>query len=63
MTEGTRDVAREVLPIPDRRRPGPVTYDAKDPETSYPPIEPLRDDDNHHLISPEERMRVAMTRQ
>ena len=36
------DRAREVLPIPDRRRVGLVTFDAKDPETSYPPIEPLR---------------------
>ena len=36
------DRARDVLPIPDRRRVGLVTFDAKDPETSYPPIEPLR---------------------
>src|SRR6478609_3325042 len=34
--------ARTMLPIPDRRRPGLTTYDAKDPETSYQPIEPLR---------------------
>jgi arylsulfatase len=34
--------ARTMLPIPARRRPGLTTYDAKDPETSYPPIEPLR---------------------
>ncbi|MFF1633836.1 sulfatase-like hydrolase/transferase [Leifsonia sp. NPDC058248] len=33
--------ARTMLPIPDRPRPGLTTYDAKDPETSYPPIEPL----------------------
>ncbi|QMW67815.1 arylsulfatase [Mumia sp. ZJ1417] len=33
--------ARSMLPIPDRRPPGLTTYDAKDPETSYPPIEPL----------------------
>ena len=33
---------REVLPIPDRRYEGLVTYDAKDPATSFPPIEPLR---------------------
>ena len=31
-----------VLPIPDRPYSGPVTYDAKDPDTSFPPIEPLR---------------------
>jgi arylsulfatase len=36
------DRARDVLPIPDQRRVGLVTFDAKDPETSYPPIEPLR---------------------
>ena len=30
-----------MLPIPDRPRPGLTTYDAKDPETTYPPIEPL----------------------
>lgn len=34
--------ARAMLPIPDRRAPGLTTYDAKDPETSYPPIEDLR---------------------
>src|SRR5512133_3794965 len=34
--------ARNVLPIPDRARTGLITYDAKDPETKYPPIEQLR---------------------
>ena len=34
--------ARTMLPIPDRPRPGLTTYDAKDPETSFPPITPLR---------------------
>src|SRR5262245_41363941 len=34
-------VRRDVLPIPDRRHLGPTTYDAKDPDTSFPPIEPL----------------------
>ncbi len=33
---------RTVLPIPDRPYDGPVTLDAKDPETSFAPIEPLR---------------------
>ncbi|MFD6164450.1 arylsulfatase [Oerskovia sp. NPDC060287] len=33
--------ARTMLPVPDRPRPGLTTYDAKDPDTSYPPIEPL----------------------
>jgi arylsulfatase A-like enzyme len=34
--------ARTVLPIPDRPYAGLVTYDAKDPDTAFPPIEPLR---------------------
>ncbi len=33
---------RNFLPIPDRPRSGLVTYDAKDPDTSYPAIEQLR---------------------
>jgi arylsulfatase len=33
--------ARTMLPIPDRPGFGLTTYDAKDPETTYPPIEPL----------------------
>jgi arylsulfatase A-like enzyme len=33
--------ARGMLPIPDRPVPGLTTYDAKDPDTSFPPIEPL----------------------
>jgi arylsulfatase len=33
--------ARSVLPIPDRPAPGLTTYDAKDPATTFPPIEPL----------------------
>jgi arylsulfatase A-like enzyme len=36
------EVQRDVLPIPDRPHEGLVTYDAKDPDTSFPPIEPLR---------------------
>jgi arylsulfatase A-like enzyme len=35
-------VGRETLPIPDRPQVGLVTYDAKDPATSFPPIQPLR---------------------
>src|SRR5881227_2314504 len=34
--------ARTMLPIPDRPVPGLTTYDAKDPGTAFPPIEPLR---------------------
>jgi arylsulfatase A-like enzyme len=33
---------RDVLPVPDRPHEGLITYDAKDPDTSFPPIEPLR---------------------
>ena len=33
---------RDVLPMPDRPHEGLITYDAKDPDTSFPPIEPLR---------------------
>ena len=35
-------VQRNILPIPDRGRTGLITYDARDPETKYPPIEQLR---------------------
>jgi len=34
--------ARTVLPIPDMPSTGLITYDAKDPETSFPPIPQLR---------------------
>ena len=33
---------RSVLPIPDRRPVTLTTYDAKDPDTKFPPITPLR---------------------
>src|SRR3954462_14871312 len=33
--------ARAMLPIPDRVAPGLTTYDAKDPDTAFPVIEPL----------------------
>jgi arylsulfatase A-like enzyme len=36
------DLQRTILPIPDRPRTGLVTYDAKDPDTKYPPITPMR---------------------
>src|SRR6202051_1985026 len=36
------DIQRTVLPIPDQSRTGLVTYDAKDPDTKFPPITPLR---------------------
>jgi len=42
MSSENHEVKRDVLPIPDRPYEGPITYDAKDPDTSFPPIEPLR---------------------
>src|SRR5271169_2499125 len=35
-------IQRTVLPFPDRPRTGLVTYDAKDPDTKFPPITQLR---------------------
>jgi arylsulfatase len=35
-------IQREILPIPDQPHTGLITYDAKDPDTTFPPIEPLR---------------------
>jgi arylsulfatase len=39
---GTAAVRRDILPIPDLQHIGLTTYDAKDPDTSYPPITMLR---------------------
>src|SRR5499433_1250833 len=36
------DLPRTILPIPDRPNTGLVTYDAKDPDTEFPPIRQLR---------------------
>jgi len=33
---------RDILPIPDRPHTGLITYDARDPDTGFPPIKPLR---------------------
>ena len=33
---------RFVLPIPNQSYTGLITYDAKDPDTKFPPIKPLR---------------------
>ncbi len=33
---------RQILPIPDKQYVGVTTYDAKDPDTKFPPIEQLR---------------------
>ena len=40
--DGTNKPSRDVLPIPDITPPGLTTFDAKDPDTKYPPIVPLR---------------------
>jgi arylsulfatase A-like enzyme len=40
--EDSNKIGRQCLPIPDRQHVGVTTYDAKDPDTKYPPIEPLR---------------------
>jgi arylsulfatase len=37
-----QEIQRQILPIPDIPHVGLTTYDAKDPDTKYPPIEPLR---------------------
>jgi arylsulfatase len=37
-----QEIQREILPMPDRPYTGLITYDAKDPDTSFPAIEPLR---------------------
>jgi arylsulfatase A-like enzyme len=42
MTKDRSHRGRESLPIADRAYPGLVTYDAKDPDTSFPAIDPLR---------------------
>src|SRR5476649_460311 len=36
------DLPRTVLPMASKPRTGLITYDAKDPDTKYPPIEQLR---------------------
>jgi arylsulfatase A-like enzyme len=41
MTDAADRHARAVLPIPDRPTGGLTSFDAKDPDTAFPPIEPL----------------------
>ena len=38
----SESIQRSVLPIPDRKPVGLTTYDAKDPDTKFPPITQLR---------------------
>ena len=35
-------IQRSNLPIPDIQHPGLITYDAKDPDTKFPPIRDVR---------------------
>ena len=42
MPNDVDDQLRGTLPIPDKVHPHLTTYDAKDPDTSFPPIRPLR---------------------
>ena len=35
-------IQRGILPIPDRKPVGLTTYDARDPDTTFPPITPVR---------------------
>jgi arylsulfatase A-like enzyme len=41
MSDQSANLSRGVLPIPDRQHIGLTTYDAKDPNSKFPPIEPL----------------------
>ena len=40
---GKEKIKREVLPIPDTPYMGLTTFNAKDPDSSFPKFEPLRD--------------------
>jgi Sulfatase len=42
MPNGTEPVNRFTLPIPDPVHVGVTTYDAKDPDTFFPPVQPVR---------------------
>jgi Sulfatase len=42
MTNSNNDMTRTILSIPDITHVELTTFDARDPDTKYPPIEPLR---------------------
>ena len=42
MSDQSDQLSRTSLPIPDVVKPGLTTYDAKDPDTKFPPIKELR---------------------
>jgi len=45
MSDHSAKLSRSILPIPDRMHFNGTTYDAKDPDTKYPPIRDLRPPD------------------
>jgi arylsulfatase A-like enzyme len=42
MSDQSNPLQRSILPIPDRQHVGLTTFDAKNPDTRFPPIVPLR---------------------
>jgi len=42
MSDNGAELSRSILPIPSQTHTGLTTYDAKDPNTKFPPIKPLR---------------------
>ena len=42
MASKPETISRTVLPIPDRPFTGAIMFDAKDPNSKFPPIKPLR---------------------
>ncbi len=42
MSELNGAIQREILPIPDPQFVGATMYDAKDPDSKFPPIEAVR---------------------
>ena len=57
MSNRSEKIQRTVLPIPDRPHVGLATYDARDPDTKYPPIEPLRPDEGLDGAAPQDVVR------
>ena len=48
----TSHIPRDILPIPDTPYAGTLPLDAKDPEASFPAIEPLRPPEGACLAAP-----------
>lgn len=42
MSPHSKDIGREILPVPEKKHVGITTFDAKDPSTQFPPITQLR---------------------